>query len=129
MKRRRNLPGPFSSAESLTNLDRRTVPARIMKTVVADLLAHIGDDVTAPQKLIIQAAGLKAVSLALLSDKLLTDENGLAEGGDHHALAWLNSLRLDLIALGLERRERQILNLAGYTEGRGTDRTDVDAAA
>jgi hypothetical protein len=85
-----------------------------MKTVVADLLAHIGDDVTAPQKLIIQAAGLKAVRLALLSDKLLTDENGLTEGGDHHALAWLNSLRLDLSALGLERREKPTLNLASY---------------
>ena len=134
MKRRRNLPGPFSSTESLTNLDRRTVPARIMKTVVADLLAHIGDDVTAPQKLIIQAAGLKAVRLALLSDKLLTDENGLAEGGDHHALAWLNSLRLDLMALGLERRERrerQILDLNGYLKdvvGSTPNVTDVPEA-
>lgn len=67
--------------------------------------------------------------LALLSDKLLTDENGLAEGGDHHALAWLNSLRLDLIALGLERRERQILDLRGYLKDAADVVTDVDAAA
>lgn len=99
-----------------------------MKTVVRDLLAHIGDDVTAPQKLIIQSAGLKAVRLALLSDKLLTDENGLAEGGDHHALAWLNSLRLDLVALGLERRERPTLTLASYLAKTPAAETE-DAAA
>jgi hypothetical protein len=39
---------------------------------------------------------------------LLTDESldgtPPSEGSDHYALAWLNSLRLDLQALGLERK-------------------------
>jgi hypothetical protein len=127
MKRRRNLPGPFSTAESLTSLDRRTVPARIMKTVARDLLAHIGDGVTAPQKLLVQSAALKAVRLALLTDRLLTDEKGLAEGADHHALAWLNSLRLDLVALGLERREKPVLNLAAFLAAAPADAPTPDA--
>ena len=78
-----------------------------MKSIVRDLVEHVGDP-TAPQLLIIQAAGLKAVRLALLADE------NLADGADHHALSWLNSMRLDLQALGLERRERPLLNLAAY---------------
>ena len=99
-----------------------------MKTVSRDLLAHIGDDVTAPQRLIVQSAALKATRLALLSDQLLTGEPP-SEGSDHHALAWLNSLRLDLMALGLERRERQIINLDGYLRAAAEKVTDVPPTA
>ena len=53
--------------------------------------------------------------------------NPLAEGSDHHALAWLNSLRLDLMAIGLERRERQVLDLNSYLKN-ATDAAP-DAAA
>ena len=103
-----------------------------MKTVARNLLAHIGDDVTAPQRLLVQAAALKSVRLALLSDRLLTDDNGLADGNDHHALAWLNSLRLDLVALGLEKRERKVFDLRTYTKDMADAAptvTDVDAVA
>ena len=30
---------------------------------------------------------------------------------DHHALAWLNSMRLDLQTLGLERKADKVLDL------------------
>jgi hypothetical protein len=53
--------------------------------------------------------------LRLLSE-LLLDGTPPSEGSDHHALSWLNSLRLDLCALGLERRERQVLDLRSYME-------------
>jgi hypothetical protein len=99
-----------------------------MRTVVRDLLNHIGDDVTAPQKLLVQSAALKSVRLALLSDRLLTDENGLPDGDDHHVLAWLNSLRLDLVALGLERREHPTLNLASYLAKSTPAEAEADAA-
>ena len=128
-RNRRRLPGPFSSTAALTNLDRRTTAGKIMKSIVRDLVEHVGDP-TAPQLLIIQAAGLKAVRLALLADRLLTDEN-LADGADHHALSWLNSMRLDLQALGLERRERPLLNLAAYlkTSPAEAERTTTPAKA
>jgi hypothetical protein len=83
-----------------------------MKGVIRQLTDQIGDP-TPAQRLLIQSAGLKATRMALLSEQLL-DGTPPSEGSDHHCLAWLNSLRLDLCALGLERRERQILDLNSY---------------
>ena len=85
-RRRHRKPGPFSRNEALTEVDRRTRPGRIMQSVIRQLVDQIGDP-TAGQSLLIQSAALKAVRLSLLSEKLLTDDKGLAEGNDHHA--WL----------------------------------------
>lgn len=72
-----------------------------------------------------QGASFKALRVALFADRMLNDENALSEKSDHNLLAWSNSLRLDLMALGLEKRERATLDLAGYL-ARG--RTTADAA-
>ncbi len=126
MTGRRKLAGPFSRDESLTALDRRTKAGRTLKRVIEDLMAHVGD-ATAPQRLIVQAAALKAVRLSLLTENLLAGDV-LAPGSDAHALAWLNSMRLDLQALGLERRERPVLDLASYLAAT-TASADTDAPA
>jgi hypothetical protein len=99
-----------------------------MKSVVDELLGHLGDP-TPPQRLIVQSAAIKAVRLSLLTDRLLANE-GLADGADHHALSWLNSMRLDLQALGLERREKPLLDLTSYlTKSRpAAERPAPDAA-
>jgi hypothetical protein len=62
---------------------------------------------------IVQSAALKATRLSLLTEQLL-DGKPLSEGSDHHALAWLNSLRLDLQALGLERKGPASIDLHEY---------------
>ena len=98
-----------------------------MKNVIRQLTDQLGDPTTA-QGLLIQSAALKATRLALLSEQLL-DGTPPSEGSDHHALAWLNSLRLDLMALGLERRERQILDLNGYLKAAATEKPVTDVAA
>jgi hypothetical protein len=104
--------GPFSRDQALVDLDRRTRAGRVMKSVIRELTNHLGD-ATAPQRLLIQSAALKSTRLALLSDQLL-DGTPPSEGSDHHALAWLNSLRLDLQALGLERKGPAALDLREY---------------
>jgi hypothetical protein len=111
-KDRHKRAGPFSRDESLLSLDRRTRAGRVMKSVIRELTLHIGD-ATAPQRLLIQSAALKSVRLALLSDQLL-DGTPPSEGSDHHALSWLNSLRLDLVAIGLERKTMPSLDLNAY---------------
>ena len=124
---RHRKPGPFSRDESLVTMDNRTRAGRVMKGVIRSLTDQIGSPTTA-QALLIQAAGLKATRLALLSEQLLNGDPP-SEGSDHHALAWLNSLRLDLMALGLERRERQVLDLQGYMKDvAAAVPTDVAAA-
>jgi hypothetical protein len=127
MANRHRKPGPFSTDQALTSLDRRTKAGRIMKTVVGELMDHLGD-ATPPQRLIVQAAALKAVRLSLLTENLLAGDPP-GEGSDHHALAWLNSMRLDLQALGLERKVRPSLNLAEYLKTAATDQAEAAEAA
>jgi hypothetical protein len=95
-----------------------------MKGVICSLTEQIGSPTTA-QALLIQSCALKATRLSLLSEQLLAG-NPPSEGSDHHCLAWLNSMRLDLMALGLERRERQILDLHGYMKN-AADAAPIDA--
>src|SRR4051794_5697074 len=96
-RRRPRRAGPFS--RSLADLDRRTRAARIMRDVVDELTAHVGDP-SAAESLLIRQAAMKATRLHLLSERFLSGAD-LAEGSDHHSLAWSNSLRHDLVALGL----------------------------
>jgi hypothetical protein len=124
---RHKKPGPFSRDQALVDLDRRTRAGRVMKSVIRELTMHLGD-ATAPQRLLIQSAGLKAVRLALLSDQLL-DGTPPSEGSDHHALAWLNSLRLDLQALGLERKSPAALDLREYLKEQAAEAPPTATAA
>ena len=78
-----------------------------MRQTKLDLSAQLGGDPSPAEALLIQGAALKACRLYLLSEKLL-DGGDISEGTDHHALAWLNSMRLDLQALGLKRVVRDV---------------------
>jgi hypothetical protein len=98
MPSRRKLPGPFSRDQSLANPDRRTKAGRTLKTVIAELVAHVGDP-SAAQRPVIQSCAIKAVRL----------------------LAWLESMRRDLQTLGMERRERPILDRASHLQSKTTD--------
>jgi hypothetical protein len=91
VRRRHKKPGPFSRDQALANIYNRTRAGRVMKGVVKELMDHLGD-ATAPQRLIVQSAAVKATRLALLTEQLL-DGTPPSEGSDHHALAWLNSNR------------------------------------
>ena len=112
MPSRRVKVGPFSQNRTLAALDHRTRAGRVFKTVIADLTEHLGNP-TPGQRLLIQSAALKATRLALMSENLL-DGKSVAEGSDGNALAYLNSMRLDLAALGLERKAPTTITLADY---------------
>lgn len=106
-RRRAGSAGPFSRDHSLATIDRRTRAGRVLRNVEADLVQQLGGAPSTAQRLIIQSAALKATRLSLLAEKLL-DGDDISEGSDHHALAWLNSMRLDLVALGLEAKAKDI---------------------
>jgi hypothetical protein len=111
--------GPFCRDKTLTMIDRRSRAGRFWAACEKELIDHVGGTPTPAQRLIIQAATLKATRMALLSDMLLSGDTP-SEGSDHHALAWLNSMRLDLQALGLEPKVIKTPQLA--------DLIDVSAA-
>jgi hypothetical protein len=106
-EKNRNPVGPFSRDRSLTTLDKRTKAGRVLRQTRIDLADHVGGNPTAAERLIIESAAVKATRLFLLSEKLLAGGD-ISSESDHHALAWLNSLRLDLSALGLERRIKDV---------------------
>ncbi len=122
-----NMPlGPFSKDRRIVqaSVDRRSKVGRLFRTTIADLSDQVGGKPTPAQSLIIQSAALKACRLYLLSEKLLHGSD-MAEASDHHALAWLNSLRLDLTSLGLERRMKDVgPSLADILAGSVEDEPD-----
>jgi hypothetical protein len=97
----------MSRDHALATVDRRTRAGRVLRTVEADLVDHLGGHPSAAEMLIIRSAAIKATRLALLSEKLLSGED-LSDHANDHALAWLNSMRLDLSALGLNRRVKDV---------------------
>ena len=100
-------PGPLSRDHRIASLDRRTRAGRVLRTVERDLIEHVGGHPTAAERLIINSAALKATRLSLLCERLLEDRE-LSDSSDGQALAWLNSMRLDLQALGLQRRVKDV---------------------
>ena len=97
--------GPFSRDRALSVLDKRTKAGRVLRTTISDLTAHVGGLPSPAEALIIQSAAVKATRLFLLSEKLLA---GGDIGNDGQALAWLNSMRQDLTALGLAARIKDV---------------------
>lgn len=72
------------------------------------LIEHVGGYPTPAERLIIESASIKSVRLFLLTEKLLTDGTSGCDQSDEKTIAWLNSLRLDLMALGLGRRIKDV---------------------
>ncbi len=99
--------GPSSRQHRITTLDYTTTAGRVLHQVTADLVSQVGGDPSPAEALLIQSVAIKATRLFLLSEKLLNPETCDLKG-DEHALAWLNSMRMDLMALGLERRIRDV---------------------
>jgi hypothetical protein len=106
-RRKPRAVGPLSRKSSLAAVDGRTLVGRILKQVRSELVAHLGGDPSVAELLLIENAAMKSARVALLSQKL-AEGGEIAPGADHHVLAWSNSLRLDLMALGLQRRVRDV---------------------
>ena len=99
-----------------------------MSQITDALVSDIGGDPSAGQRLIIANVAVKAAKLHLLQEQLLNGSDSDAD--PKHVLAWSNSMRLDLVALGLERRMRELPSLgnAGRIEDHFTRPYHQDAA-
>ncbi len=106
-KSKRRSPGPFSKDRAIVRMDKRTRAGRIMRTIRADLIDHCGGVPSAAERILIESAALKATRLHLISERVI---NGAAfeAGESEKTISWANSLRLDLVALGLERRMKDV---------------------
>jgi hypothetical protein len=110
--------GPFSSTATLaTLLDQRTHEGKFAAEVERALVDHVGGDPTGPQLLLIKCAALKALRIALMSRLVVTNES-LTDLNDRQLVCWMNSLRRDLQALGMDRPEKQPKTLQAYLGGK-----------
>ncbi len=97
------------------NLDQRTKLARALRSVEAELVSALGGDPSPQEIILVDRAVYKLARITLFEAATVTGE-GRTEETDKIYLAWANSLRLDLQALGLERRQKQVMELGAYVK-------------
>ena len=106
--------GLFSRASAVRDVDGRTAEARIIKSTVRELTDHVGGNPTAAQRLLIQATATLVLRLRCALDRYVTGDD--PETLDRHVVSLQNALRLNLVALGLERPKDQAPSLSSYLE-------------
>jgi hypothetical protein len=98
-------------------IDGRCRVARVMRDFAKELERHVGEPTPAQQALI-REASLKNAKLSLLADKILDDGDLNFDLATRCYLAWSNSLRRDLEALGLKAPEQRAPQLADFLSAR-----------
>jgi hypothetical protein len=89
-------------------MDRRSHLYRGLLAIKQSLIDELGGSITAQEALLVERATFKTVRCFLFEKAML---EGLDVKTDERYLAWANSLRLDLMALGLKRRAKNIDDL------------------
>lgn len=104
--------GAFANLANIErNIDGRTPIGKALKAIEAELVTAVGSDPTPQEILLIQRIKFKTVRCALFEIATLTGQ-GISR--DDTYLAWANSLRCDLQAIGLGRRANKIIDLGRY---------------
>jgi hypothetical protein len=109
--------GPYSRAHHLASVDGRSQVGRYIQDLSRDLARHVGDPSPA-QRVLIKEAAIKSARLGLLVDRILSDSNLDYDCATRTYLAWSNSLRRDLEALGLQKPEAKLPAIADYIAAR-----------
>jgi hypothetical protein len=84
---------------SILNMD--TAEGRFAADIYLALTEQLGGDLTAAQQLLVQSTALTALRCELLSRAVFAAPGCSTTCNENHLLAWLNSLRRDLVALGI----------------------------
>jgi hypothetical protein len=93
--------GPHSRGGVLAKIDRRRGEAKHMAKVRADLTEHVGGNPSVTQRMLIDRAATLALRLHLMDRQALAEPE-FSERNSRQVLAWENTLRLTLAALGMD---------------------------
>jgi hypothetical protein len=100
-------------------IDGRTSLGKTMALLRKELIQYIGGSPSIPQKILIDRVVNKSIRCHLYEMGVITDPT---IGSRDHYLALSNSLRLDLQALGLDKKTGNLPGLKDYLEGKkGTE--------
>jgi hypothetical protein len=109
------MPGkapPFSPYSKVKRrLDGRTREAQRGRDVIADLTAHLGGSPSVPQRILIQRIAKLLVVIEVLERRLI-EKGEVGDLAGRQYLAWVNSIRLLLQVIGIERSEQAPPRLA-----------------
>jgi hypothetical protein len=97
-------------------IDGRTSLGKTMAFLRKELIQHIGGSPSIPQKILIDRIVNKSIRCHLYEMGVITDPT---MGSRDHYLALSNSLRLDLQALGLDKKPGNLPGLEDYLKGKG----------
>jgi hypothetical protein len=107
-------PNALARAAKLIAAPADTLAGQIMRAVHAELSEQIGTDATPAQRIIVQMASVKITRCHLWERKMLDGDDPSVDD-QCRWLAWSNSARLDLQALGIrDTASSQTVDLASY---------------
>ena len=100
--RKKRRIGAFSRRMSLSDLDLRTNAGKFANSIKESLEAQIGRP-TAGQQILIKLVAIKVLRCEMMFDRVLSNPRGgdLQDRVENYFLAWSNSIRRDLEALGV----------------------------
>ena len=96
--------------------DQRTVEAKILNQIEAELVSAIGGDPSPQEVLILKRTTVKALRCAAMERMIVSCKGEISERLQKDYLRWARELREDLKVLGLERRQSQVVDLHTYIE-------------
>src|SRR5437016_5234026 len=101
-RRKKRRIGAFSKRLSFSDLDLRTNAGRFANSIKSDLEAQIGNP-SPGQQILIKLVAIKVLRCEMMYDQVLSKPDGgdLQDRVENYFLAWSNSVRMDLEALGV----------------------------
>jgi hypothetical protein len=112
-KRPRRRIGPHSDDLVLGSLDLRTNEGRFIAGIRQSLLDQLGREPSAAEQLMVSNAAIKALRCELMLQRIFKKDS-LDTSHDLQFLAWSNSMRRDLEALGIKPNAVQAPDLRQY---------------
>jgi hypothetical protein len=125
-RRKRPRLGPYSTKHALTSIDGRCRVALTMREFTRELEAHVGGNPTPAQRVLIREASIKAARLAMMTDAILDRDAPDFDLMTRCYLAWSNSLRRDVEALGLKAPEQKIPQLGQFLAAQPPAKASAD---
>jgi hypothetical protein len=101
------------------HIDGRSRMGKWMARLRVELIAHVGGEPSVAKSILIEQIVIKTLKSHLYHVGLFKDKSF---GSKDHALAVQNSIRLDLMALGLQKRARKVLSLDEYLQQKNTEK-------
>jgi len=110
----RGIHGLYVSLPKRMKIDGRSKFGKAIRQLRNSLIDDLGGDVSTQESLICDRVVFKVLRLCSFEAFILKSQGMETEKQSREYLAMSNSLRLDLQALGLQRREREIEDLKTY---------------